>query len=94
VRRNGELVYQDLSPAEKTLLRDLGGDIDILYNFPYVSKSELIEVYKHSHDREYGIPNLFNSIHLPKVNRNNSIDKGLSIAKGCNNNSKSSGNGS
>jgi hypothetical protein len=46
-----------------------------LYNFPYIPKSELKEMYKRSHDREYGIPNLFNSIHLPKVNRSNSIDK-------------------
>jgi hypothetical protein len=38
----GKLVYQPLEENEKTLLRDLGGDIDLMYNFlPNAEKKDL-----------------------------------------------------
>jgi hypothetical protein len=72
VRRMGKLVYQPLEENEKTLLRDLGGDIDLMYNF--LPSAEKKDLYKRAFGKEYAPSELFN-IEIPRKIKNSPADK-------------------
>jgi hypothetical protein len=59
----GNLVYQTLDEQEKTLLRDLGGDLDLMYNF--LPNAERNDLYKRAFGKDYVSSDLFN-IEIPK----------------------------
>jgi hypothetical protein len=68
----GRLIYQPLDEADKTFLRDLGGDLDAMYNF--LPNTERRELNKRAFGKEYLSLELFN-FEIPKKNKSSLVDK-------------------